>query len=453
MKDLAELGLREAAARIHSGSMTSEAYTRACLARITARESEVAAWAWLDVDAALAHARHADQHLLTGLPTGPLHGIPLGIKDIMHTRGIPTEMGSPAYAGFVPEDSAAVVKCIEAAGAFVLGKTVTAELAYYTPGKTHNPWNPAHTPGGSSSGSAAAVAAGMVPGALGTQTNGSVIRPAAFCGVVGFKPSAGLVPRTGILSFSATLDQVGVFTRTVTDAVMLTAAVLGRDPRDPASIESGQIATGLAEVAQPETAPRLLAVRQPVWDQAEAAQQQAFSANLAALRHAGACIEGRELPADFAAAHGVHRTIMHYEAARALQALQARQRGRLSAPINELIDAGLEIEAAAYMAALAQRRRLQELLANELAEVDAIVTLPAPGEAPPTLMHTGSPAFCTIWSLAGVPALSIPSGLGPCGLPLGLQLVGRHLDDPALLATAAWCERVLGSPGAGGRGA
>ena len=334
---LTDLGLAEAAAGIRSRRISSEALTRACLDRIAAREPEVAAWAWLDPEAAMTRARAADAAMAAGRAVGPLHGIPLGIKDIMHTRGIPTEMGSAAFAGFVPDASAAVVERIEAAGAFVLGKTVTAELAYFTPGKTRNPWNPAHTPGGSSSGSAAAVAAGMAPGALGTQTNGSVIRPAAFCGVVGFKPSAGLIPRGGILPFSPSLDQVGVFARRVEDAGLLAAVLVGHDPRDAASIEPGGIAAGMAEPEPLARPPSLLAVRSPVWDQAEAAQQRMFADNLAALRCAGAKVVERELPEPFAEAHAAHRTIMAFEAARQLKDLQSRRRELLSPALNQLI--------------------------------------------------------------------------------------------------------------------
>ncbi len=435
------LGLAEAAAAIRTGRLTSEALTRACLARIGEREPEVGAWAWLDADRALHQAREADAARRAVRPAGPLLGIPLGIKDIIHTRGIPTEMGSAAHAGFVPEASAAVVEGIEAAGAFVLGKTVTAELAYYTPGRTRNPRNPGHTPGGSSSGSAAAVAAGMVPGALGTQTNGSVIRPAAYCGVVGYKPSLGRVPRAGILPFSPTLDQVGVFARGVADAALL-ASVLMDD-----GLQGG-------DIAPRQPAPRLLAVRQPAWAEAEPAQQRIFLDGLVTLRRDGAAVEEGELPAAFDEAHAVHRTIMHYEAARQHAALQARSRALLSPALNRLIDEGLAIPDAHYTLALTGRRRLiddlEEVFRN--VEADAIITPPATGEAPSGLESTGSPVFCTIWSLTGAPALSLPAGLGPRGLPLGLQLVGRPGDDANLLAVAAWCEAVLGGKEEEGHG-
>jgi Asp-tRNA(Asn)/Glu-tRNA(Gln) amidotransferase A subunit family amidase len=339
-------------------------------------------------------------------------------------------MGSPLYRGHVPSQSAAVVEALERAGGFVLGKTVTAELAFYAPGKTRNPWNPAHTPGGSSMGSAAAVAGGMTPAALGTQTNGSVIRPAAFCGVVGYKPTAGLIARHGVLRFSETLDQLGVFTRSVADAARM-AASAGND-------------AALAVGATTGRAPRLVAVRSPVWTRAETAQQALQVSAIARLRGAGAKVEERELPADFADAHAVHRTIMWYEGARALAPLQARDRSALSDATNALIDEGLAIGAADLAAALSARDQLQRALADFLSDGDAILTPPACGEAPATLANTGDPTFCTIWTLCGVPAIVLPSALGPQGLPLGIQLVGGAMRDSALLEVARWCEQVIG---------
>ncbi len=429
MTALSDSGLRTLSAGLRQGAFSSAALTEACLARIAEREAEIGAWAWCDPQAARAKARAADAAPAQGL----LHGIPIGIKDIMHTAGIPTGMGSPIFEGFVPEASAAVVQRIEAAGGFVLGKTVTAELAYASPGKTRNPWNLAHTPGGSSSGSAAAVAAGMVPAALGTQTNGSVIRPAAYCGVVGFKPSAGRVPTAGIQRFSVTLDQVGLFVREVTDAGPL-AAVLADD-------------AGLAQVAPLARPPRLLAVRSPVWPEAEPAQQRMFEANLAALRAAGAEVVEQELPAVLAQGHAVHRTIMAFEAAKQLVPLHVEHAARMSAPLRQLIAEGLAIDSASYRAAVARRLELRLALAECLGEADAIVTPPATGEAPATLAHTGSPSFCTLWSLAGMPALTFPVGLGPQGLPLGLQLVGALNEDARLLACAAWCAGRIGFSG------
>jgi Asp-tRNA(Asn)/Glu-tRNA(Gln) amidotransferase A subunit family amidase len=429
--------LREMLANFASGARTSLDYTRECLSRIERFEPRVAAWAYLAPARAEACAREADTRRAQGA-TSSLLGIPIGVKDIMHVRGLPTGMGSAAFAGFVPAESATLVQRLEAAGAFVLGKTVTAELAYYTPGKTRNPWNPAHTPGGSSSGSAAAVAAGMIPAALGTQTNGSVIRPAAFCGVVGYKPSAGLIPCQGVFEFSRTLDQVGVFARNLEDAALVAAALIGPDDdaAPPPGVAAFTLDPGVRALGRP---PRLVAVRSPVWPLAEPAQQKQFETDIARLRAAGAEVAARELPADFERGHGMLRTIMYYEGARALQDVQRNHRDKLSAVLNRLIDDGLAMEEPEYRAALDGRRQLQAGLAGFLRQVDAIITPPARGEAPATLDNTGDPAFCTLWTLCGVPALAIPTGLGPQGLPLGLQIVGALRDDARMLAVAQWC--------------
>lgn len=441
---LYQLGLRVAAARIRRGELTSEAYARALLARSAELESRLHAFAWLDPGQVIERARAADAQRAAGRPLADLHGIPAGVKDIIATRAIPTRMGSPVFADHVPAESAAVVKRLEAAGGFVFGKTVTSELAYFHPGPTRNPWNPAHTPGGSSMGSAAAVAAGMVPMAIGTQTNGSVIRPAAFCGCVGYKPSAGLIARTGIQPFSPTLDQVGVFARSVEDAALAAAALVGHDPQDPHSLATGVSADAVREFRPLSRPPRLAAVRSPVWAQADAAAQRAFDQSLAQLAAAGAVIEDVELPAGFEAAHATHRTIMVAEGARSLQALQAAQRAQLSTPLNQLIDAGRVIGEAPLAEARAHRLRLIDDARTLWSRFDAIVTPPVRGEAPATLEHTGDPVFCTIWSLLGLPAITVPVGPGPGGLPLGLQIVGGALADAMLLSTAQWCARVLG---------
>ena len=439
------LGLREAVERIRAGALTSEDYTAALLERSAQCEPRIHAFAWLDPAAALERARVADRRQATGEPPGLLHGIPVGIKDIIATAGIPTEMGSALFAGRVPKESAAVVQRLEVEGAFVVGKTVTAELAYFHPGATRNPWNAAHTPGGSSMGSAAAVAAGMLPLALGTQTNGSVIRPAAFCGCIGFKPSAGLIGRSGVQPFSPTLDQVGVFTRSVGDAALAAAALIGPDPDDAAS-DAQACARARLWPLSTLASPRLAAVRSPVWGQAEPAQQQTFADAVARLRAAGADVSEVELPDTFRSAHAVQRTIMYAEGARTLGALQAEHRAALSGPLNRLIDEGRAIDDAALAAALAARRTLQDEFARFLSGFDAIVTSPVRGEAPATREHTGDPVFCTIWTLVAAPALTLPVGRGPQGLPLGLQVVGASGDDARLLGAARWIEQALNWP-------
>ncbi|GAB4512757.1 MAG: amidase [Sulfuricaulis sp.] len=443
MGDLHHLGVKETLHGLAEGRFTCEDLVRDCLVQIARLDPKIEAWVWLKSEAALECARAADGHRHAG-KQGALLGIPVGVKDIIDVQGVPTRMGSSAFEDYLPPMSARVAHRLDDAGALMLGKTVTAELAYYVPGKTRNPWNPAHTPGGSSSGSAAAVAARFVPAAIGTQTNGSVIRPAAFCGVVGYKPSAGLISRSGILKFSHTLDQVGVFTRSVPDAAVVAGALIGHTRDDPDSLSDfAQVPQNLdpKPMFQP---PRLAAVRTPAWSLADADQQENFTQSIAALRKIGAVIETVMLPDAFAQAHDIHRTIMHYEGARAFAHLQQQHREHLSAEINRLIDEGLQIPESAYHAALERRTRLRGELKEFMHRYDAVLTLPARGEAPATLTHTGDPVFCTIWTLCGAPAITLPSGLGAHGLPLGLQVVGGYLQDARLLQVAQWCHVQLG---------
>ena len=403
---------------------------RAHLKRCAEREPAVQAWEHLDAERAMAAAEAADARLRGGAAARALEGVPIGVKDIIDVAGMPTRMGSPVMRGNVASASAQCVARLEAAGAIVLGKTVTTEFAYYTPGKTRNPWNTSHTPGGSSSGSAAGVACGMIAGALGSQTNGSVVRPAAFCGVVGYKPSLGAVSSHGTLDPWPSLDHTGVFARTVADAALLASIVA-----EPASGISAEVKT-LA-------APRFAALRSPVWNLAEPAQQEAFREALARLRAAGADITERELPESYRDAHAATRAIMAREAHAHFGALRNERGDAMSAQLKQLIDEGAELPDSQYRDALALQHRLKAQFSEYLAPFDAVITPPAPGEAPATLEQTGSPAFCTLWSLLGVPALNVPMALGPAGLPLGLQIVAAYRAEDAALAAAAWCEKVF----------
>jgi Asp-tRNA(Asn)/Glu-tRNA(Gln) amidotransferase A subunit family amidase len=425
-KPLHTLGLIEVVQGIASGRFTAEAYTQALLARIAILDEKIQAWAWLKPEAALQAAHRCDENRQRGT-TGPLLGLPIGVKDIYTTAGLPTEMGSPAFIGHLPKTSARVVERLETRGAFVTGKTVTTECAFLSPGKTRNPWNPRHTPGGSSSGSAAAVAARFIPAALGTQTNGSVIRPAAFCGVVGFKPTQGLIPIEGALTFSHTLDQPGLFTRSVADMAWLAAALCEGVGKPDALLRRS-------------SPPRLAVLKTPVWDLAEEPAKQRFLDNIRILREGGAVVEERELPAAFDRAHEAVRTIMSVESAHHLEELFVKKAPLLSSTLRDFITEGRAVAAVDYLQALQLRLQLQEELERFLIPFDAAITLPATGEAPDSLEQTGSPAFCTIWSLCGVPAVTIPVGLGPRGLPLGLQVVGARGKDSQVLAAAGWCE-------------
>jgi Asp-tRNA(Asn)/Glu-tRNA(Gln) amidotransferase A subunit family amidase len=431
MDDLYSLGLAEAVRRLSSSEMTSEAYTRSLLTRVDQLEDRVQAWQSLDKERALALAREADRRILAGRMPGALQGVPVAVKDIIDVRGMVTGMGSPIYERYLPEMNAEVVDRLHAAGAFALGKAVTTEFAFMVPSKTRNPWNPAHTPGGSSSGSAAAVAAGFAPAAIGTQTNGSVIRPAAFCGVVGYKPGKSVLSTDGILTFSSTLDQPGVFARNVEDAALVVAHLAhSRWAISP-------------QISAIKHAPRLVAVRSPVWALAEPDQRSRFATDIAVLRESAAIVDEIELPSGFNEAHKVHRIIMLYEGARGARDVRAHFRDKISDVLNKALDEGERISTAEYERALRKREALQRDFSRFLDDYDAVVTPPAAGEAPPSLEATGDPSFCTIWTLLGVPSITIPTGLGSRGMPLGLQIIGNQGESNHLLATTMWCERQL----------
>ncbi len=422
------LAIKEVARRLAIGELTSEAYTRALLARIQETEPSVQAWAWLDAEHALNAARKLDAKRATGHFLGPLHGLPIGVKDILLTGGVPTGMGSKIYAQYVPDHNAEVVDRLEAAGGFFLGKTVTTEFAFMVPAKTRNPWNTNHTPGGSSSGSAAAVACGMVAAAIATQTNGSIIRPAAFCGVVGYKPGKGVLSAEGILPFSPTLDQPGVIARTVDDAAFVAARI---------AHSKWALSPQVTAMRNP---PLLLAYRTHAWHLTTQAQRARFQHDIEKFRIAGAVVEEQDMPALFNESHRVHRCIMLYEAARASRAVRSAYRNLISDFLNKALDEGETISDSDYRSALEKRLAMKRTFAGLLEDHDAIITPPAPGEAP-SFESTGDPSLCTLWTVLGVPAITIPTGLGPQGLPLGLQIIGNPGESNHLLATAAWCER------------
>lgn len=432
----------DAARAIQAGVISSEQLVEACLARIRATEPQVQAWQVLDESHALVQARARDLDRREGRPCGPLHGVPVAIKDIIDTADMPTEDGTVLHAGRTPVSDATVVACLRAAGAVILGKTVTTELATYTPGKTRNPHNFDHTPGGSSSGSAAAVAAGMVPLAVGTQTNGSVIRPASFCGVYGFKPTHGLVPRHGILKLSRTLDSVGVFARSLDDIALLAEQLIGYDERDPDTRPRARIPLMSMLAEEPPLPPRLAFVKTPVWDRADEATRDAF-AELAEVL--GPQCEEYLLPESLRDAWDWHRTIMESEMAFNLELEWERGREQLSEPLRAQLARGREVRALDYLKATARIPQLNDGFDELFARFDAVVTPAAPGTAP-LVASTGDPAFCTLWSLCGMPACSLPLMTGEDGLPLGVQLVGPRGSDARLLRTARWlAARVLSS--------
>jgi len=432
----AALSATEVARRIREGLLTSEELVQACLERIRQVEPQVQAWTFLDEEHALAQARVADERKRSGAEIGPLHGVPVGLKDIIDTADMPTENGCALHKGRTPRADAAVAAMLRAAGAIILGKTVTTECAYFSPGKTRNPHNPEHTPGGSSSGSAAAVAASMVPLALGSQTAGSTIRPAAYCGVYGFKPTHGLIPRTGILQLSRTLDHVGLFARGIDDLALLAEEVAGHHDRDPDTRPRARVPFRQVSSEEPPLEPMFAYIKTPHWQRVDADAKAAFAELQEEL---GAQVEEVELLPSAADAWDWHGTILASEMASSFEREWLEGRDRLSPQLQSLIERGREVRAVDYQRAL---RCLPDVVDSFdelfMDRYDAILTPAALGTAPKGLGATGDPVFCTPWTLFGMPAITLPLLKGENGLPLGVQLVGRREFDARLMRTARW---------------
>ena len=414
MADPADLSATQAARAIAAGTLHPAALLEACLDRIARREPVVQAMAAFDPDL----ARRTQP-----LP-GPLHGLPIGIKDVLDTADLPSEYNSPIWRGHRPRADAACVAWAKAAGAVVLGKTVTTEFATRTPGPTTNPHDPARTPGGSSSGSAAGVAAGFFPLAYGTQTAGSVIRPAAYCGVVGYKPSFGLINRMGMKLMSDSLDTVGVMARGVADCALLAGAVSGHDLGDPDT--------------RPGRAPRIGLCRSPAWDRALPETVELFERLRGRLERAGATVTGLDLPLEYDRLEAAHAVVMNAESARALGWEMTHARDQLSPTLRERMEWGLAQPAAALLEAQDTFRRLQGGFPAVMADLDVLVTPAAPGQAPVGLAWTGDAGFNFVWTSLHVPCVTVPAGTGPDGMPLGVQVVGLRGQDRAALAWAAW---------------
>ncbi len=438
----AQMSALRAAEAIREGELTSEELVGACLARIEECEEQIGAWEHLDEDLALRQAREADLARGRGEALGPFHGVPVGIKDIIDTAELPTENGSPLHAGRQPTEDAALVSLLRNAGAVIMGKTVTTEFAVYHPGKTKNPHDPNRTPGGSSSGSAAAVASRMVPAAVGSQTNGSTIRPASYCGVCGFKPTHGTISRYGMLPQSRPIDHVGLFARSVEDVAFLGDQLMVFDARDPDMRH--RAAPRLLETAasEPPVAPRFTFVKTPVWDQADEDAQAAFEE--LAMSLGGEVVEEVELPEPFDSAVEWHQIILESNLARNFETEYERGRDRLSDLLRKMMERGKEYLAVDYTRAVEKVPVLNGLLGETFERFDALLTPPAPGQAPLGLGATGNPVFCTIWTLCGTPAVTLPLLKGADGMPLGVQLVGPRGDDARLLRTARWLESRLG---------
>jgi amidase len=426
-RSLNELSATEIAGRIAARELTAEQVVADCLARIATREPEIHAFAHVDPELALRQARELDR----GPIRGPLHGVPIGIKDVIDTADQPTQMGSPIYRGHRPACDAACVALLRAAGAVILGKTVTAEFAGMTAGPTVNPHNPAHTPGGSSSGSAAAVADFMLPAALGTQTGGSVMRPAAYCGVIGYKPTFGAFNRAGLKFAAESLDTIGLIARAIDDIALITSVLLGRDPGAP---------------APPGAAPRIGLCRTPLWDTAEPETKQAVEDAAARLAQAGAQLREVVLPEDFAGLRAAAReTINNYERSKSMAAEWTSHRDLISAKLRRCIALGTEMPYQDYLAAVRLGESCRARLAAVFEGFDFLLAPCVKGEAPAGLDSTGDPSFQAIWTILHVPTMSLPTHRGPRGLPVGIQLIGARHDDQRLFAWARWVWERLGS--------
>ena len=416
--------------RLFRGNQTAaDQYAAACLERAKAIEPTLKAFEVLPRD-------------LTRRP-GPLSGIPVGIKDIIATSDMPTTNGSPIYHGHIPAADAWVVERLRNLGATIFGKTVSTEFAWRHPGPTVNPWNTQHTPGGSSSGSAAAVAAGIVPLALGSQTLGSVVRPAAFNGVVGFKPSFGAIPRIGVHHLSPSLDHVGFFARRVDDVAFALSLLAGSSDHDIHGRPLPYFRVDIDQGVPPLAKPRLVMIRFAKWTKAEPAQQKMFDTAVATLRDAGAIVEERELTELDSANWNAINTILASEGAAIFADLVARHPDRSSDHLKSLVETGRAHSATDYLAAKALQDKLRDAFTSEMSGYDAVLTLPAFGEAPKGLSYTGDAEYCAPWTLLGVPALSLPAGFGDNGLPLGIQIVGPYREDYRTLRVAKWVEGAL----------
>lgn len=427
MRALHKLTASEAARQLAAKEITSEALVRDCLEHIAAREPEVQAWAFLDREAALGQARAADAQPGRGL----LHGLPVGVKDLIDTVDMPTTYGSPIYSAHRPAWDAPCVALTRAAGGIVLGKTVTTEFAVMHPGKTRNPHDIRHTPGGSSSGSAAAVADCMVPLAFGTQTAGSIIRPAAFCGVVGYKPSFGLISRVGVKALSDTLDTVGTIARTVPDAALFAAALTGRNELliDDRTSPAAKVRVGICRTYE--------------WRHAQPEMMNALESAARTLAAAGAQVREITLPADYAQLVEAQTDIMFAEQAQSLAHERLAHWALISPRLQGILEAGLKVSIERHDAALALARSCRRALNTVFAECDVLLAPSAPGAAPRGLEMTGDPLFNRMWTLLHTPCVNIPVAASASGLPLGLQVVGAIGNDARTLAAAHWLHQVL----------
>ncbi len=432
---ICETSAVDAAERIRSGKLTSEELVSACIDRIAETDDVLGAWEWLDRELALSQAQALDRARKFGKPLGALHGIPVGLKDIIDTKGIPTERGTPVFAGRRPRRNAFVVDRLRDAGMVILGKTVTTELAFMNPSRTTNPHNAARTPGGSSSGSAASVAQFQVPLAIGSQTNGSVVRPASFCGVFGFKPTRGAVSTNGVLETCPNLDQLGVFGRSLEDIAALADAISGHDSRDIKSHPRPK--PGILDGCRQEVPiePAFAWFEPGYFDRLADDARQGLEDVVELL---GKQVERIAVPEGFDTLVEVHGKIQEFELGKSLGSKVMENRELVSDALREAIERGSRIEEAEYRRALETKARAEQYFETFFWDYDAIIAPSAQGEAPAIESGTGDPVFCTVWTLCGLPALNLPMLSGESGLPVGVQLIAGVEQDDRLFRTAQW---------------
>ncbi|PCJ07935.1 MAG: glutamyl-tRNA amidotransferase [Rhodobacteraceae bacterium] len=440
-RDLHLLSASQAVDGICAGQFSSEELTEACLARIEETDKTIRAWAYLDPAEALASARMMDLIRRSGRATGPLHGVPIGLKDIIDTVDMPTQRGSAIFAGRQPEADACIVERLREAGAVILGKTKTTELAFVHPTDTTNPHDPSRTPGGSSSGSAAAVAAHQVPLAIGTQTNGSVIRPASFCGIYGFKPTRGVISRRGVLQTSASLDQVGGFARTLEDVALLSDVIGSYDPNDPLSFARPRPQMACGARAEVPVQPDIAWFDLPFNSRLDEDAREGLDAVISQL---GGRVERFAPAPQMTDLVAVQAIIHEYEINLHLASVFENHWDRISQTLQPVIERARKISPAQYEDALEVKRSCEASFAKHFTDFDAILAPSATGEAPLlTTNSTGDPVFCTLWTLAGLPTISLPLLVGENNLPVGVQLIGGLEEDDRLLRTAAWMQTKL----------
>ncbi len=444
MTDPTCLGLAEAASLIRSRELSAAELVEAYLGRIDALEIHLRAWARIDRSGALEAASRVDEELARGGARGALHGLPVGIKDVYRTAGLETSAGSKILAGSVPRRDATAVGRLKATGAIVLGKTACTEFAANDPAPTRNPWNPYHTPGGSSSGSAAAVAARVCPATLDTQTAGDVVRPAAYCGIVGLKPTYGLISRHNSIPVAWSVDTAGVLVRSVEDAALMLGALAGHDPLDPSS--SSRPVPDYEEALEGQLEPPRLGIVRGYFHERATDEVSGHVERVAQLlERVGARIEQVTIPEDLLErSHAAHRVIVFSECAAYHQETFSKRPDDYGPKIRQLVELGLATPAVSYLQAQRLRRRFGRKVSEALEGLDALIIPSTPAPAPEGLRNTGDRRFQIPWTLAGVPVVALPTGLSQEGLPWGVQLVGSTFGENRLLAAARWCEEVLG---------